>query len=633
MRSIRRSLTLYFLVLLSLGLGIIALVIDRAAGRTLEARRDAASKLIETQYEERCNEERNKRDHELSDEARELYSQMQLRYNRKFDEENHRFRMTMTLTDALLATTPWTRFGWSVAATKTPAVFMAVRHYFSHLELDEGLVTPTESEPDPHPGLYQVNIASRTRSLWRSKSMGEFKFTTDELALDATKLFTFQYDTISVSGVGYRHVVLKAPLLSSWNSNRFTPQPRLRGPGSSPPPSTTPAQPSSPSVPPNTVPGSPPGNHQDRTPETIPRTYVHCARPLAGLDANIAQLTADRDRQQAELTTSIEQDRLELRLWLGGIGGVFLLGVLIGGPLLIHRGLAPVHKLSVAVGRVSEKDFKLPVESRDLSRELLPIHSRLTLTLDALRRAFEREKQAVADISHELRTPLASLQTTIDVSLRKTRTPEQYRTTLEESRAICKQLGKLVERIMTLAWLDAGKDAIQPAPVDLVDLVEGCTLLTRPLAAEKGLEFTPVVDGPVEVITDPDKLREVVMNLLHNAVEYTPQGGSVTLAVRPTPDHGAIIEVSDTGIGMTPEIAERIFERFFRADPSRHAAASHAGLGLAIVKEYLARVDGSITVESQPGVGTTFRVKLPAICPGCPVESESSLTSAQLVTS
>ncbi len=622
MRSISRSLTLYFLALLTVGLGVIALVIDRAAGRTLEARRDAASKLIETQHEDRHSEVTTKRDNDLSNEARELYSQMQLRYNRKFDEENKRFGMAMSMTDGLLALSPWTRFSWSIAATKTPAAMMALRHYFSHLELADGLVLPTEGEPDSHPGLYQVNIASRTKSLWRSKSLGEFKFTTDETSLDATKLFTFQYDTIAVGGLEYRHVVLKAPLLSSWGANRFPqrpPTPRI-GPGVQPltgPPAPT----------------GPPAFPQDRTPETIPRTYVHCARPIVGLDGKLAALTADRDRQQGELAASIDRDRLELRLWLGGIGGAFFLGVLIGGPLLIRRGLAPVHKLSVAVGRVSERDFKLPIEPADLSRELLPIHARLTLTLDALRRAFDREKQAVADISHELRTPIAALLVTLDVSLRKTRTSEQYRTTLEESRSICVQLGKLVERIMTLAWLDAGNDAIQPAPVDLVELAEGCTLLIRPLAAEKGLEFTPAVDGPVEVVTDPDKLREVVMNLLHNAVEYNRPGGTVTLAVRATPDRGAVVEVTDTGIGMSPEIAGRIFERFFRADPSRHAAASHAGLGLAIVKEYLERVGGSIAVESRPGVGTTFRVTLPAICPGCPPESEAALTESQLVPS
>jgi len=611
MRSIRRSLTLYFLTLLLVGLGIIALVIDRAAGRTLEARRDAASKLIETQYEDRCADETTKRDHELSNEALALYSQMQLRYNRNFDEEFKRYRATLVMVEASVSTSPWTRFGWLITTLKKPTAidFAVARHHFFHLELDDGLVTPADDKPESHQGLYQVNIASRTVSLFRSKSLGGFTFQTDETALDATKLFTFQYDTLTVAGVEYRHVVLKAPLLSSWSTGRGSSRPAPRGAGSQPAPAPL-----------------------DRSPDSIPRTYVHCARPSSSITFNLSQLSADRDRQQQELAASIAQDRLELRLWLAGIGGVFVLGVVIGGPLLIRRGLAPMRKLSIAVSRVSEKDFTLPMAPGDLSRELLPIHERLTQTLDALRRAFEREKQAVGDISHELRTPIAAMQATIDVSLRKPRTSDQYRATLEESRAICKQLGKLVERIMTLAWLDAGNDSIRPEPVDLVDLAESCSLLIRPLAAEKGIEFRSEVAQAVEVVTDGDKLREVVMNLLHNAVEYNRPNGSVMLSVKSSAGRGAVIEVRDTGIGMSKEVSSKIFERFFRADPSRHAAASHAGLGLAIVKEYLARVGGEIAVESEPGVGTLFRVTLPQLCPGCEMEREPSFAGGgQLV--
>ena len=140
------------------------------------------------------------------------------------------------------------------------------------------------------------------------------------------------------------------------------------------------------------------------------------------------------------------------------IGTGTFIALVLGGWFFVSRGLSPLHTLSDAVSRVSEKDFRLPVVAADLGRELAPIHTRLTQTLTLLQRAFEREKQAVADISHELRTPIASLLATIDVAVRKPRTPEQYRATLEECRAISKQLGELVERIMTLASLDAGNE-------------------------------------------------------------------------------------------------------------------------------------------------------------------------------
>ena len=242
--------------------------------------------------------------------------------------------------------------------------------------------------------------------------------------------------------------------------------------------------------------------------------------------------------------------------------------------------------------------------------ELAPIHARLTQTLDQLRRAFSREKQSVADISHELRTPIAALMATIDVALRKPRTPEQYRSTLEECRLISKQLSQLVERIMTLASLDAGNDHTAFSRTDATDLACGCAAVIRPLAAANGITMDLRVDDPIDLDTDAGKLREVLMNLLHNAVEYNQPNGTIELTAR-RENGSAIFEVRDTGIGMTEEVREKIFERFYRADSSRHSTGVHAGLGLAIVKEYVARLNGAIAVESRPGAGSTFRVTLP----------------------
>ncbi len=279
--------------------------------------------------------------------------------------------------------------------------------------------------------------------------------------------------------------------------------------------------------------------------------------------------------------------------------------------MLVGRGLRPVGKLSDAVSRVSEKDFKLPHDGSDLSVELVPIHARLTQTLDLLQRAFAREKQAVADISHELRTPIAALMATIDVALRKPRTSDQYRSALEDCRLISKQLGQLVERIMTLASLDAGNDRTQIAHTDAAELANCCAAVIRPLAAANGVTVDIAADGPLDFDTDAGKLREVLMNLLHNAVEYNQPEGAIELSTwREGP--AVVFEVRDTGIGMPADVREKIFERFYRADPSRQSTGIHAGLGLAIVKEYVSRLNGTITVESTPGVGSTFRVIIPA---------------------
>jgi signal transduction histidine kinase len=373
-----------------------------------------------------------------------------------------------------------------------------------------------------------------------------------------------------------------------------------------------------------TPPGAP--RPQLRPTDLQVRVYVQFVAPAAILSDRLRQDQEDRDDQLARVRADTRIELAQLRTKLTLIGCGTFAALVVGGWLIVARGLAPVRKLSDAVSRVSEKDFRLPVRDDELSRELVPIHSRLTQTLDLLHRAFAREKQAVADISHELRTPIASLLATLDVALRKPRTPEQYRATLEDCRAIARQLGQLVERIMTLASLDAGTARTNSARIDASEVASGCAAVIRPLAAAHGLTLEVKADPPLGLDTDPDKLREVLVNLLHNAVEYNRPDGKVELNGRRA-NGRIVLEVRDTGIGMTPEVREKIFERFFRADPSRHATGVHAGLGLAIVKEYVGRLGGTIAVESEPGVGSTFRVELPA----APEEPEEPAPPAPLV--
>jgi signal transduction histidine kinase len=344
--------------------------------------------------------------------------------------------------------------------------------------------------------------------------------------------------------------------------------------------------------------------------------FVQHARPYSELelDPSLAAARAERDEQLARVSEETRDERHRLRSRLLLIGCATFAALVLGGWSIVARGLAPLRKLSDAVSRVSEKDFRLTVGAAELGAELAPVHARITQTLTLLQRAFAREKQAVADISHELRTPIAALLATIDVSLRKPRTPDQYRATLAECRLISKELGQLVERIMTLALLDAGNDRTQVARTDAAELAAGCAAVIRPLAAANNVSVAANLPADLPLETDPGKLREVLMNLLHNAVEYNRPGGTIELTVRPD-GPGVAFEVRDTGIGMTAEVRDKIFERFFRADPSRHATGVHAGLGLAIVKEYVSRLGGAITVESELGIGTTFRVALPLAAP------------------
>ena len=363
----------------------------------------------------------------------------------------------------------------------------------------------------------------------------------------------------------------------------------------------------------------------------FPAIYIQYASDTSVLQDQILNLEEIRDQEitdfkeqtQKDLANLREQTRKDLtdlreqtpeelaglRLRLIWISLTTFAGILIGSLLLIHRGMSPLDRLSEAVSKVSARDFQLKVDVDQLPKELLPIADRLKQTLNDLRKAFAREKQAAADISHELRTPLAALLTTVELALRKSRSPEDYRELLQDCQFSGQQMMHLVERLLALARLDAGAVRLHPTAVDVADLAQQCVNLVRPLADAKELSLNVHSESSVPVQADGGKLREIMNNLLHNAIQYNKPHGSIDLTVQHS--NGQLrIQVSDTGIGIPPEARAHIFERFFRADPSRHSDSPHAGLGLAIVKSYIDLMNGRIDVDSN-GAATTFTVEIP----------------------
>jgi signal transduction histidine kinase len=625
-------MTVYMLVLLAATLGVVWVVIDQVTARALAAREAAGADKINASYMERCRNERERIDQTLLQQAKELGNAMHMHSSSWFNDEFKKYALQAATAQLIFGPAPapglgpnlmtgmaWTGYGYAPPTPSKPAAWWGgflFRQYFASLPLPEEYIRHVDDE-GTNSDFFQINTQAGRE--WISRSLGGRKLPFDHKEFDARPAdsaraveplslidWTIGFTTLGPDQERVRRVLYKAPLPRRLpGGGRYGPPPprSLLGAwgaagGMTPPPT------------PNT--------------ESLPRLYIQCARPQAQIDAAMTKFAEERDSELANLATEIRDARRSLRFDIATIGLVAFLAVGIGGPLLVGRGLRPVGKLSDAVSRVSEKDFRLPHDGSNLSVELVPIHARLTQTLDLLQRAFAREKQAVADISHELRTPIAALMATIDVALRKQRTPEQYRSALEECRLISKQLGQLVERIMTLASLDAGNDRTQITRVDAADLATNCAALIRPLAAANGVTLDVSVESPLETDTDSAKLREVLMNLLHNAVEYNRPDGVIELSAWQE-GLNIIFEIRDTGIGIAPEAKHRIFERFFRADPSRHATGIHAGLGLSIVKEYVERLGGTIAVESTPGVGSVFRVTIPAanILDNSDFESES----------
>jgi heavy metal sensor kinase len=454
-------------------------------------------------------------------------------------------------------------------------------------QFNEEVILPHQEKEANIPEYFQINIEGGHE--WHSRSMGEHSFAFDAAAFARMEPYKLKYDEAELKpGI---HV-----LRASWKADTSRIFPRQRG--------------------------NIPGASRDGGKRPMPATVDPPERGSAqGILIQCAAETTHRDAELARLQLGLENDlaslKTESKTTLGSLINRLLLislvtfaTVLVGGFWLVRLGLLPLQRLSEAVSLVSAKDFRLPFEERNLPAELRPIVERLTETLNLLKRAFAREKQAAADISHELRTPLAALLTTIEVALRKPRPPEEYRDVLADCHATGQQMNQLVERLLALARMDAGVDTLRPRSVDVTNLADQCANLVRPLAEARGLNLRVHRNGPIQFQTDPDKLREVINNLLHNAIEYNGPNGSVDLSVERQNGH-LQVEVRDTGIGIAAEVREHIFERFYRADPSRHADGLHAGLGLAIVKGYVDLMGGSIAVESTLGKGSTFRLQLP----------------------
>lgn len=608
MRSIRLSLVVYFLGLLAVALAVTGVVVYGTMQAALRARQAAMANLLEAKFQNGKRAEYARLDDALLAQARGLArrTQVQTYPTRLWHREYHVFgAITAQATPNGFALLPL----WLAQAVHGPVSFDLFRRNLAQLKLPESdLLFPVEESTGHY---YQIDSNYWSRPL-RAETLGKRQFP-DLHGFAAEALVHWELDDYPLDpGKVVRRVRLKVA-----SARRVVVWPKPPNP---PSPRTPPPKPptNGGGRPPGPPPGPPPGSWGRRFEYPPLALYVQCAADTARRDEAVAALRADRDGELAALADETAATLVRQRNRLLAVSAGTFTAVVLGTLWLVWLGLLPLRRLGDAVSAVSPRDFRLPFDDRRLPAELRPIVERLTGTLKLLERAFAREKQATADLSHELRTPLAALLTTIDLALRKPRTPEQYREMLADCRASATQVNEIVERLLTLARLDAGVDRLRPQPVQVDELVDQCATVVRPLAEARGLALTVThhVDPPeaAQLTTDPDKFREVLNNLLHNAIEYNRPSGRIDLTLGR--HNGRLqVEVRDTGIGIPADARDRIFERFFRADPSRNGDGLHAGLGLAIVKEYVELMGGRISVESEEGRGSTFRLELPRQTP------------------
>lgn len=301
----------------------------------------------------------------------------------------------------------------------------------------------------------------------------------------------------------------------------------------------------------------------------------------------------------------------------------------IGGFFLIRSSLRPLDNMAVRAQKITSRSLheRMPVSKTGDELEQLSIS--LNRMIERLEEAFHHISRFSADASHELRTPLTIMRGELEAAVQDSKIDPEARealgTVLEET----VRLSKIVDQLLTMSRLDAGEAFLDISRFDFSELARTTVEYMRLLAEEKKLSLKVDAMEPVHVEGDQSRLQQVVVNLLDNAIKYTPEGGSVSVSVRAEADK-AVLTVTDTGIGISEEGQSHIFERFYRTDKARSRQLGGIGLGLSIVKSIGSAHGGNVSVQSSEGHGSTFRFEIPRLADQ---EARSATSDGQVLAS
>jgi heavy metal sensor kinase len=298
------------------------------------------------------------------------------------------------------------------------------------------------------------------------------------------------------------------------------------------------------------------------------------------------------------------------------VGGVaFLLLAVFGGIVLSSQALRPVARSIRTARRLNPADLSARLPRTGSGDELDELAGTINDLLDRLAAYHGQVIRFTADASHELRSPLAAMRAAIDVALQQPRTAAEYQDTLGSMGEQCDRLTALVNGLLLLSRADAGEAELRQEPIDLAALADGVAEMFQPLAEERGIELIWDHQPALRVRGDPPRLRQLLTNLVDNAIKFTAAGGTVRVRVESAGDYARLV-VTDTGEGIPAEHLPHVFERFYQADPARSSAGT--GLGLSICRWIADAHGGSIRAESEPSRGSTFFVDLPRALEGHP---------------
>ena len=319
-----------------------------------------------------------------------------------------------------------------------------------------------------------------------------------------------------------------------------------------------------------------------------------------------------------EVTVRAGVSERQMKKFLDEILWVLALGIpaalalsVLGGWWLAGRTLAPLAQMADRARRISAENLAERLPPGNPSDELGRLAAVFNDAFSRLEQSFEQLRRFTADASHELRTPLTALRTAGEIALREARSPAQYRETIGSMLEETSRLTRLVDSLLFLARADQHKLMPNLQPADAAELVRAAVETLGVLAEEKGQRIQVDAQQAVPVLADSALLRQALLNLLDNAIKYSPAGSIIRVRAG-RHDAEAVLEVADSGPGIAPEHRPHVFERFYRVDKARTRDIGGAGLGLAITRWIVTAHHGRIELTEAEGGCCRFRITLPA---------------------
>ena len=311
----------------------------------------------------------------------------------------------------------------------------------------------------------------------------------------------------------------------------------------------------------------------------------------------------------------IDEQLVELGISIAGVGVLLLLIVSAVAAWAVRRGLEPLRELAGQAGAISvlNWEFRPPAEA-SMAKELTPLTGAIVTVLDRLQESFRQQRDFTSDAAHELKTSVAIVKSTLQTLLQRPRPEQEYRAGLESMLEDCGRLEDLLGRLLRLArieqWVENGMNC-KLGVTEVTSTCEAAISRIQALAEARNIQIELIAPQEVHLQADPEDLEMIWVNLLENAVQYSPLGSKVGIHVERNGGTSACVSVQDCGPGIPEEQLSHVFERFYRGDPSRARSTGGFGLGLAICKAMVTAYGGRIRAANRHGQGTEIRVELP----------------------